>query len=208
MLKTYDPTKNSTLLKGTLTRDFRPLICFYRTNSPWPLVHWLKTFRMWLRIPKLFHKVDCRAVSMTPWCQWYRCQWYLPTLLNIFANDPKHCFLLLFFLLRGNLTRLHIRQQCQWHRYDSTVVPLTPPAMTCTAVTAYSTFKWNFSHKKYIGKCPTLYQKYKLILVTKFNYNNIFQDKWHFDRGKTPKVPKVPNLHVYFQITFLCAFCH
>jgi hypothetical protein len=33
-------------IKGTLTRDFRPLVFFHRTTPPWPLIHGLDFLNM------------------------------------------------------------------------------------------------------------------------------------------------------------------
>jgi hypothetical protein len=47
-----DPFEEENILdpvKGTLTRDFRPLF-FHQTTSPGPLIQRLNPFRIWLRI--------------------------------------------------------------------------------------------------------------------------------------------------------------
>jgi hypothetical protein len=67
-------------IKGTVSRDFRPLVFFHQTIPSGPLIHGLKHFRIWLRIHKVIwsHIRKCSpsgvidlaqatwAVSMTP----------------------------------------------------------------------------------------------------------------------------------------------
>jgi hypothetical protein len=69
-IKKYGKWKLLSIIKETLTQYFRPMVFFYQTTSPGPLIHRLKTFRIWLS-----------NICVQP------------TLSNIFANDPKHCFL-------------------------------------------------------------------------------------------------------------------
>jgi hypothetical protein len=40
----------ATAFKGTLTRDFRPLVFFHQTTPPRPLIHGLKPFSIWISI--------------------------------------------------------------------------------------------------------------------------------------------------------------
>jgi hypothetical protein len=38
------------IIKGTLTRDFRPPVFFYQTTPPRPLTHGVKPFSIWISI--------------------------------------------------------------------------------------------------------------------------------------------------------------
>jgi hypothetical protein len=46
--------KSNTHFKGTVARDFRPLV-FYRPNPPWALISVLKYFRIRLQNPQDVH---------------------------------------------------------------------------------------------------------------------------------------------------------
>jgi hypothetical protein len=52
--ETDDNFKSNTHFKGTVARDFRPLV-FYRANPPGPLIYVLKCFRIRLQNPQDVH---------------------------------------------------------------------------------------------------------------------------------------------------------
>jgi hypothetical protein len=86
------------LIKGTVSRDFRPLVFFHQSTPPRALTHRLQPFRIWLRIRRkkstLFEFQRCQwqrwnhfrgvndsaetvsAVSMTSPKQFQRYQWH------------------------------------------------------------------------------------------------------------------------------------
>jgi hypothetical protein len=88
-----------------------------------------------------WHRCECHSGVNDMWqqCQWYSCASHSgvndtavqQTLMNIFANDPKCCFLC------KNLTQLHTTQRsqrCHWHCCD-VHSSVTDTVMTCTVVT-------------------------------------------------------------------------
>jgi hypothetical protein len=72
---------------------------------------------------------------MSQRCQWYHCKYkngvndtaVQPTLSNIFANDPKNCFIC------GNLIWLHMAQWYHRHRSDLHTVQVT--AVSAVSIT-------------------------------------------------------------------------
>jgi hypothetical protein len=125
------------IVKGTLTRDFRPLLIFHQTTPPRPLIHGLKPFWIWFRIcgvnrQSWLHSsvmdtaVTCTAESLTPlWyaqqSHWHHCDMHSVAIntpvqqtgSKIFTNYPKnYCFLC------GNMVRLHTAQRFHWQRCD------------------------------------------------------------------------------------------
>jgi hypothetical protein len=97
--------------KETLTGDIRPLVFSSNHHSGFIIVG--------SRIP----------LCMSQRCQLHRCAYHSvvndttvhPTLLNIFANDPKRCFYAEIWLgctahgTAVSLTPLWHAQRCQWH---------------------------------------------------------------------------------------------
>ena len=46
----FPPTSSCVFFKGTVQRDFWPLVFFHNSNLPGPLINGLKYFRVWLSI--------------------------------------------------------------------------------------------------------------------------------------------------------------
>jgi hypothetical protein len=103
--------RHSTVLKGTLTRDFLSLV-FSSNHFPWSPDTWVKAFfEDSFEFAKIFEKVDSTAVSMTPlyisqWCQWHCCA------CQSGVNDNA------VHIAAVSMTPLGLSQLCQWHHCE------------------------------------------------------------------------------------------
>jgi hypothetical protein len=133
------------VVKGTLTRDFRPLF-FSSKNSPRPLIHGLKPFWIWLRIRGENQLWNRR-------CNWHRCD-KKRSLVN---TKILHSIFVIF------------AQRCQWLRcacnsgvnditVQVTVVSMTPLCMSqqCQWLCCAACSRVRFPYKK---QCVELFAK-------------------------------------------------
>jgi hypothetical protein len=144
-------------LKGTLTRDFRPLF-LTSNNFPW---YTGLPYRIWLWIREdnqqsrlhsgvIVTIVTCTEVSMTQlWhaqrCHWHCCDRHIgvidtamqPTFFWIPSRIIQHTV-----FLKGNLTRLHTAQRSPWHRCDMHSRVIDTAVQYDTAVTLNLIFEW------------------------------------------------------------------
>jgi hypothetical protein len=60
-------------IKGTVSRDFWPLVFFHQSTPPRALTHRLKPYRIWLRIHRDNRFKNCKNRFQR--CQWHRWNW-------------------------------------------------------------------------------------------------------------------------------------
>jgi hypothetical protein len=114
-------------LKGTVSRDFRPLVFFHQTIPSGPLIHGLKPFRIRLRIREVIRQSRCLSgvndtakaslgVSLTSLNPPERCQRHSKSSMNGVNYTTEAAWVV-------SMTPLRTPERCQWHRWGD-ITPL------------------------------------------------------------------------------------